>query len=115
MTLKLKNTSKGKTSEHSSGFSATNSARKKPSRKRRLEADSESEVSEKGDDEKADVKRFRAVPKYGEFKWDLTENLAKKKNHESILVKNPVPLHPTRKMDNFLRDLIFEKRTGSLE
>ena len=36
---------------------------------------------------------------------------------ESILVENPFPLnlHPSRKMDKFLRDLIFEKRAGSLE
>ena len=52
-------------------------AREKPSRKRRLEADSESEVSEKEDDEYADFKRFRAVPKHDEVKWDLKENLAK--------------------------------------
>ena len=42
------NTSKGKTSEHPSGFSATDAAREKPS--------SEIEVSEKGDDEYADFK-----------------------------------------------------------
>ena len=36
---------------------------------------------------------------------------------ESILVENPFPLnlHPSRKMDKCLRDLIFEKRAGSLE
>ena len=34
------NIAKVKTSEHPSGFSATNVAREKPSRKRRLEADS---------------------------------------------------------------------------
>ena len=36
---------------------------------------------------------------------------------ESILVENPVllNLHPPRKMDEFMRDLIFEKRAGSLE
>ena len=38
------NTSKRKNSEHTSGFSATDTAREKSSRKRRLEADSESEV-----------------------------------------------------------------------
>ena len=37
--------------------------------------------------------------------------------HESILVENPVPLnpHPPRKMDEFMRDLMFEKRARSLE
>ena len=44
------NTAKGKTSEHPCGFSATDTVREKPSRKRNLEANSESEVSEKGDD-----------------------------------------------------------------
>ena len=39
-----KNIVKGKTSEHPSGFSATDAARKKPSRKQRFEADSESDV-----------------------------------------------------------------------
>ena len=46
-------------------------------KKRRLEGDSESEVSEKEDDEYADFKRFRAVPKHVKFKWNLPENLAK--------------------------------------
>ena len=123
------NTARGKASEHPSGFSATDAAREKSSRKRRLEADSESEFSEKEDDEYADFKRFRAVPKHDEFKWDLPENLAKYTNdhfnkfipekdlQESILVENPVPLnlHPPRKMDEFMRDLIFEKRAGSIE
>ena len=42
------NTATGKTSEHPSGFSATDAAREKSSRKRRLEADSESEFTKKG-------------------------------------------------------------------
>ena len=123
------NTATGKTSEQPSGFSAIDAAREKFSRKRRLKADSESEFSEKEDDEYADFKRFRAVPKHDEFKWDLPENLAKYTNdhfnkfisekdlQESILVKNPVPLnlHPPRKMDEFMRDLIFEKSAGSIE
>ena len=37
-------TAKGKTSGHPSRFSATNATREKPSRKRRLETDSEGEV-----------------------------------------------------------------------
>ena len=69
------NTAKRKTSEHLSGFSATDVARQKPSGKPRLEADSENEVSEKEDDEYSDFKRFRVVPKHDEFKWDLPENL----------------------------------------
>ena len=87
------NTSKGKTSEHPSGF------------------------------------WFLAVPKHDKFKWDLPENLAEYTNdhfnkvfpekdlQESILVENPVPLnpHPPRKMDEFMRDLMFEKRACSLE
>ena len=64
---KAKNTAKGKTSEHPYGFSASDTAREKLRRKRRLEADSESEVSEKEDDEYADFKRFHAVPKNDEF------------------------------------------------
>ena len=57
------------------------------------------------------------------------ENLAKYTNNhfnkfipekdlqESTLVENPVPLnlHPPREMDEFMKDLTFEKRTGSLE
>ena len=74
------NAATGKTSEHPSGFSATDAAREKSSRKRRLEADSESEFSEKEDDEYADFKRFRAVTKHNEFKWDLPEYLAKYTN-----------------------------------
>ena len=91
--------------------------------------DSESEFSVEEEDEYADFKRFRAVPKHDEFKWDLPENLAKYTNdhfnkfipekdlQESILAENPVPLilHPPRKMDKFMRDLIFEKRAGSIE
>ena len=40
----------------------------------------------------------------------------KKNLKESILVKNTVPLnlHLPRKMNEFMRDLIFEKRVGSL-
>ena len=57
------NASKGKTSGHPSGFSATNAARKKPSRKQRLETASESEVSENGHDKNAGFKRFCIVPK----------------------------------------------------
>ena len=36
---------------------------------------------------------------------------------ESILVENPVPvnLHPPRKKDELTRDLLIEKRAGSLE
>ena len=36
---------------------------------------------------------------------------------ESALVENPVPLnlHPPRKVDEFMRDMIFEKIVGSLE
>ena len=36
---------------------------------------------------------------------------------ESILVENPVPLnlHSPRKMDEFMRDLIFEKRADNIE
>ena len=49
----------------------TDSIREKPSRERRLEAVSESEVLEKADDEYADFKRFCAVPKHNEFKWNL--------------------------------------------
>ena len=123
------NTATENISEHPSVFSAIDAAREKSSRKRRFEADSESEFSEKEDDEHADFKRFRAVPKNDEFKWDLPESLAKYANdhlskfvpekdlQESILVKNPVllNLHPRRKMNEFLRDLIFEKRTGSIE
>ena len=63
---KAKNTAKGKTSEHPYGFSS-DTAREKLRRKRRLEAGSESEVSEKEDDEYADFKRFHAVPKNDEF------------------------------------------------
>ena len=60
-------TAKGKTTVHLSLFSATEVARVKTSRKRRLEADGESEVSEKEDDKYADFKRFGAVPKHDEF------------------------------------------------
>ena len=115
------NTAKGKTSDHPSGFSASDAAREKLSRKRRLDPDSENEVSEKGDDEYVDFKMFCAVPKHDKFKWDLSENLAKYTNdhfnkfipdkdlQESILVENLVPLnlHPLRKMDEFVRDLMF--------
>ena len=62
------NTAKGNTSEHPSGISVTNTAREKPSRKRKLEADSENEVSEKEDDEYVDFKRFFEVPKHDGFK-----------------------------------------------
>ena len=62
------NTAKEKTSEHPSGISATNTAREKPSRKRKLEADSENEVSEKEDDEYVDFKRFFEVPEHDGFK-----------------------------------------------
>ena len=75
--IKAENNATGKTSEHSSGFSATDAAREKSSRKRRLEADSESEFSKKEDDEYADFKKFRAVLKHDQFKWNLPENLAK--------------------------------------
>ena len=123
------NTVKGKTSEHPSGFSATDAAKEKPSRKRRLEADSKCEVSKKEDDVFAGFKRFRAVPRQDEFKWNLPENSAKytndnvnkfipeKDSQESILVENPVSLnlHPPRKMDEFMRDLILKKKASSLE
>ena len=42
--IEAEKTAKGKTSEHPSRFSATNATTEKPSRKRRLETDSESEV-----------------------------------------------------------------------
>ena len=74
-------------------------------------------------------KRFGAVPKHDEFKWNLPENLAKctsdhfnkfipkKDFQESALFENPAPLnlHPPKKMDEFMRDKIFEKIAGSLE
>ena len=115
--------------KHPPGFSATDAAREKPSKKRSLEADTESEVSEKGTDKYADFKRFRSAPKYDKFNWNLPEHLAKdKKDHfnkiipgknlkENISVKNPVPpnLHRPRMMNEFMRDLIFDKRAGTLE
>ena len=121
------NTAEGKTSEPPAGFSASDAAREKSSRKRRLNADNETEVSEKEDDEYADFKKFRAVAKHDEFKFDLPENLAQYTNdhfnkfiqekdlQERILVENPVPLNlqSLRKMDAFMRDLIFEKKGGS--
>ena len=108
---KAENTGKEKTSENPSGFSASDTAREKSSRKKRLEADSESEVSEKEIVEYADFKRFRAVPNHDEFKWDLPENFSKYTNdhfnkfipekdlQESILVENPASLnlYPPRK------------------
>ena len=48
----------------------------------------------------------------------ISTNLSLKETYrKSISVENPVPLnlHPPRKMDEFMRDLIFEKRAGSLE
>ena len=78
--------------------------REKPSRKQRLETDSELEVSEKRDDECTDVKRFRVVPKQDKLKWDLPESLDKYRNkhcnifiseyhlQETFLVDNPVIL-----------------------
>ena len=108
-----------------SEFFATDAAREKSSRKRRFEADSESEVSEKRDGEYVDFKRFRTVPQHDEFKWDLPENLSKNTNdnfckfipekdlQESILVEKSVPLHLLRKIDEFMRDLMFQSRTGS--
>ena len=62
------NTGKGKTSEHPSRFSAIDATREKHSKKQRFKADGDLEVSEKGDDEYADFKRFRAVPKHDDFK-----------------------------------------------
>ena len=62
-------------SQHASGFSPNDAVREKSSRKERLEADSESEVSGKRDNEYADFKKFHAVPKHDEFKWDISENL----------------------------------------
>ena len=62
------NTAKEKTSEHPSGFYATDAASVKPSSKWRLEIDNESEVSETEYNEYADFKRFCAVPKHDEFK-----------------------------------------------
>ena len=41
---------------------------------------SEREVSKKGDDDYVDFKKFCAVPKLDEFKWDLPENLARYAN-----------------------------------
>ena len=90
---------------------------------------SEGEVSEKGDDEYADFKRFCAVPKNDGFMWVHPENigtytndhfnkfLPEKDLQESILDENQVSLnlHPPRKMHEFIRDLIFEKRAASLE
>ena len=76
MMLKLKKLAK-ENFRAPSGFSATDAAREKPSREERLEADNDNEVSEKGDYECTDFKRFRAVPGHDEFKWDLPENLAK--------------------------------------
>ena len=123
------NTSNRKTSEHTYGFTATGAAREKSSRKRRLEGDSESEISEKRDDEYANFQRFLVVPEYEEFKWDLPENLteytndhirkliSKKGLQKSIIVENPVPfnLQLPRKMNEFMKDLMFKNRADSLE
>ena len=126
---KAENTSKGKTLEHPSRFSATDAAREKLSRKRRLEADSESEVLEKEDDECRLQKGFVRSQNMTSLSGISQKNLSKYSNdhfnkfitekylQESILVENPVPLslHPPRKMDEFMRDLIFEKIAGILE
>lgn len=68
-------------SQHASGFSPTDAVREKLSRKQRLEADSE-KVSVKRDNEYADFKKFHAVPKHDEFKWDIPENLTKYTNDD---------------------------------
>ena len=70
------NTAEGKSSEPPAGFSASDAAREKSSRKRRLNADNETVVSEKEDDEYADFKEFCAVAKHDEFKFELPEHLA---------------------------------------
>ena len=46
----------------------------------------------------------------------FNKSFLEKSLEEDILVENPVPLnlHPPRKMDEFMRDLIFEKRADSL-
>ena len=65
-------------SQHATGFSPTDAVREKSSRKQRFEADSESEQSWWN----ADFKKFCAVPKHDEFKWDIPENLTKYTNDD---------------------------------
>ena len=55
-------------------------------------------MSEKRDDEYADFKRFRAVPKHNEFKWDFQENFAK---------------YPNDRFNNFIPNFISWKPSSS--
>ena len=113
----FENLAKGKTLEHRFWFSANDAATEKPSTKRSLETDSESEVSEMELQWIYRLWKVSCSPKHDEFKWDIPENLAKYTNdhfnkfipekdlQESILVN----LHPPRKMDEFERSDIWKK------
>ena len=106
------------------GYSALDdAARKIPSRKRKHPEEDDSE-SENSDQEYEDFKRFRVMSKDEKFQWNLPDNLAKYANEqfslytpekvlqESIMNKNPIPrnVHPPKKMDDFMRELLLEKR-----
>ena len=98
-------------------------ARKIASGKRKYPEEDDSE-SENSDQEYEDFKRFHVTSKDEKFQWNLPDNLARyayeqfslytpeKVLQESIMNKNPIPrnVHPPKKMDDFMRELLLEKR-----
>ena len=106
------------------GYSALDdAARKIPSRKRKHLEEDDSE-SENSDQEYEDIKRFRVMSKDEKLQWNLPDNLAKYANEqfslytpekvlqESIMNQNPIPrnVYSSKKIDDFMRELLLEKR-----
>ena len=120
--IKLK-TSKGKTSEHQSGFSATDAARQKPSRKRKLEADSEMKSQRKELMNMQTSKGFvqsqnlTSLSEISQKIWLSTQIIIstklslKKIYRKEFLLKTQSLLIfiPPKNMDELMRNLIFEK------
>ena len=98
-------------------------ARKITSMRKRHPEEDDSE-SENSDQEYEGFKRFRVMSKDEKFRWNLPDNFPKYANEqftlytpekvlqESNMNKNPIPrnVYPPKKMDDFIRELLLEKR-----
>ena len=117
------------TSGEDSDSSSTDSPakkKKKPKRRRHHQPtwSSSSTASDSSTDEESHNDRFKIITENEKFKWKLPKSMANYANKyfeeyvpedslkEAILCQNPVPdnLDNVKKLDDFLRDILKEKR-----
>ena len=123
---KRKVSTSGEDSDSSSTDSSSPAKKEKDKRPRHHQptSSSSSTNSDSSTDEESHNDRFKLVTENGKFKWKIPKSMANYANKyfeeyvpedslkEAILCQNPVPdnLDNVKKLDDFLRDILKEKR-----